>query len=100
MFKCFNPYSPGFSIYLKSVSEVKPDVDGLQSLFTWIFYLFIQLVQLIADLSLASILIHLDFLSIYSTKIVIPSDGIGFNPYSPGFSIYFDKYTFYYANTN
>ena len=38
----FNPYSPGFSIYLKGrETHNKADI-GLQSLFTWIFYLFIK----------------------------------------------------------
>ena len=38
--KSFNPYSPGFSIYLNdNIMEYK-GVRRLQSLFTWIFYLF------------------------------------------------------------
>ena len=47
---CFNPYSPGFSIYL-----VAKEVDSV-------------------TLSIASILIHLDFLSI-STEWKIFFDG-------------------------
>ena len=36
----FNPYSPGFSIYLETKTAA-PSIDvELQSLFTWIFYLF------------------------------------------------------------
>ena len=87
-FCCFNPYSPGFSIYLKNkrrkcrckrklqslftwifylFDDTYIDYWGdrlLQSLFTWIFYLFLfHDLQLLSNL-LASILIHLDFLSI------------------------------------
>ena len=40
MVKCFNPYSSGFSIYLLVKQEVKVLLKKLQSLFTWIFYLF------------------------------------------------------------
>ena len=36
----FNPYSPGFSIYLEKKEDDKWAEDLLQSLFTWIFYLF------------------------------------------------------------
>ena len=36
----FNPYSPGFSIYFDSDVAVWCDDVQLQSLFTWIFYLF------------------------------------------------------------
>ena len=38
--RCFNPYSPGFSIYLKKLEEETQMKKLLQSLFTWIFYLF------------------------------------------------------------
>ena len=37
---CFNPYSPGFSIYLKEFEDEIENQIKLQSLFTWIFYLF------------------------------------------------------------
>ena len=40
------------------------EVKTLQSLFTWIFYLFIDLFEERMRISQASILIHLDFLSI------------------------------------
>ena len=61
----------------------------LQSLFTWIFYLFIVLPVVRLQTLIASILIHLDFLSIYdgSNHSVAFQWGC-FNPYSPGFSIY------------
>ena len=36
----FNPYSPGFSIYFAAKGRDDLLVPGLQSLFTWIFYLF------------------------------------------------------------
>ena len=39
---CFNPYSPGFSIYLEDSSLDEGVEMVLQSLFTWIFYLFLQ----------------------------------------------------------
>ena len=63
----FNPYSPGFSIYLyfpSAKNSVRP---------------------------VASILIHLDFLSIYRNCEDILEAVKRFNPYSPGFSIYFIK---------
>ena len=37
---CFNPYSPGFSIYLQIGRWELATLTKLQSLFTWIFYLF------------------------------------------------------------
>ena len=84
----------------------------LQSLFTWIFYLFKLLEERLKWLEKASILIHLDFLSISIinswqdvfeiASILIHLDFLSiwiykehyegitkcFNPYSPGFSIY------------
>ena len=66
MVKCFNPYSSGFSIYLLVKQEVKVLLKKLQSLFTWIFYLFKW------------------------KKKTLQSKKEGFNPYSPGFSIYFN----------
>ncbi len=36
----FNPYSPGFSIYLAINFNNSETIELLQSLFTWIFYLF------------------------------------------------------------
>ena len=61
----FNPYSPGFSIYLlKRGVEVTVKAE-------------------------ASILIHLDFLSILKNWMMNVELSSGFNPYSPGFSIYF-----------
>ena len=67
MVKCFNPYSSGFSIYLLVKQEVKVLLKKLQSLFTWIFYLFKW------------------------KKKTLQSKKEGFNPYSPGFSIYFKR---------
>ena len=43
------------------------------------------------DIQIASILIHLDFLSIYVLNTVNAVSVDSFNPYSPGFSIYFEK---------
>ena len=63
----FNPYSPGFSIYLNEKESDKLQYFGLQSLFTWIFYLFIVTKER------------------WLLKIGC------FNPYSPGFSIYLVK---------
>ena len=60
----------------------------LQSLFTWIFYLFRDYMLVGKIGGIASILIHLDFLSILSTPTIIARRIICFNPYSPGFSIY------------
>ena len=61
---CFNPYSPGFSIYFFKRGLSGLMKKQLQSLFTWIFYLFENGEQ-------------------------EDNQDIGFNPYSPGFSIYF-----------
>ena len=61
---CFNPYSPGFSIYLVFKLLGRAPEGVLQSLFTWIFYLFF----------------------INSNREIMYK--AGFNPYSPGFSIY------------
>ena len=61
---CFNPYSPGFSIYLEIFDTLNKKYELLQSLFTWIFYLF---------------------------NSIFRRNGVRsrcFNPYSPGFSIY------------
>ena len=60
----FNPYSPGFSIYLEIFDTLNKKYELLQSLFTWIFYLFNSRFR---------------------------RNGVRsrcFNPYSPGFSIY------------
>ena len=61
----------------------------LQSLFTWIFYLFEEMIYYTREQKKASILIHLDFLSIYGVIEHKELGKGGFNPYSPGFSIYF-----------
>ena len=61
----FNPYSPGFSIYLEIFDTLNKKYELLQSLFTWIFYLFNQLEEELHTGLIASILIHLDFLSIF-----------------------------------
>ena len=42
----------------------------------------------ISIINIASILIHLDFLSIYTIARPSLLTNQGFNPYSPGFSIY------------
>ena len=60
----FNPYSPGFSIYLDFARFILGKVLTLQSLFTWIFYLFHYECLWLCCPFEASILIHLDFLSI------------------------------------
>ena len=60
----FNPYSSGFSIYLNDVMMGCLRILELQSLFIWIFYLFFIFYTNIVDFQQASILIHLDFLSI------------------------------------
>ena len=85
---CFNPYSPGFSIYL--TNKWAEDLINLmlQSLFTWIFYLFYGILNVKGTLSKASILIHLDFLSILKNMEDKELFLYSFNPYSPGFSIY------------
>ena len=86
--RSFNPYSPGFSIYLRDLFMIRDNigiasilihldflsiftnitwilhVKRLQSLFTWIFYLFLTSREL----------------TVRGYK--------GFNPYSSGFSIY------------
>ena len=62
--KGFNPYSPGFSIYFFCRFYYLFDYYMLQSLFTWIFYLFCNEIFTISKRLTASILIHLDFLSI------------------------------------
>ena len=86
---CFNPYSPGFSIYLNIIEKRYKQQLLLQSLFTWIFYLFRLLYWRWAWNGKASILIHLDFLSISTSyKKEWLEWQKGFNPYSPGFSIY------------
>ena len=93
----FNPYSPGFSIYLKKYMTEIVSARVLQSLFTWIFYLFVEFLAqelkmpklqslftwifylfkyiLIENVPryLASILIHLDFLSIFTLTDPTPS---------------------------
>ena len=99
----------------KRVVALKDWIQELQSLFTWIFYLF-QKNPFDGHVStFASILIHLDFLSIYrrrnlylwqsNASILIHLDFLSicgnivgckslrrrFNPYSPGFSIYLEE---------
>ena len=49
------------------MSRIDRVIEELQSLFTWIFYLF----------------------KMYET--IEKMNVVGFNPYSPGFSIYFTK---------
>ena len=88
---CFNPYSPGFSIYLNKCFDWEGCYTWLQSLFTWIFYLFTNRFQQTRRSKNASILIHLDFLSIYWFIWRENENITSFNPYSPGFSIYLKK---------
>ena len=64
LLSCFNPYSPGFSIYLINMGVDFNYGIELQSLFTWIFYLFTKKALIWYGIFIASILIHLDFLSI------------------------------------
>ena len=77
-----------FYLFLGFVTGL--NLNMLQSLFIWIFYLFYNLSNKSSDTITASILIHLDFLSIYT---VVPTpyeyNPTSFNPYSSGFSIYF-----------
>ena len=87
----FNPYSPGFSIYFDNAYYLENEGVQLQSLFTWIFYLFQLILWEKWQKVKASILIHLDFLSIYIYKKVQTFSKKCFNPYSPGFSIYLNK---------
>ena len=118
MVKCFNPYSPGFSIYLKNMNIYEKLSDGfnpyspgfsiylidrevymlclekLQSLFTWIFYLFFKSASLLAFF-LGCFNPYSPGFSIYFEKIYfLESNKNGFNPYSPGFSIYFFSQSF------
>ena len=87
---CFNPYSPGFSIYLQSNGIQTEKGILLQSLFTWIFYLF-RLINFVP--SRTTSLLQSLFTWIF---YLFQFNGFGkykyrncFNPYSPGFSIYF-----------
>ena len=54
------------SIYLNKLAKVNNNTVGLQSLFTWIFYLFDYRLKYSVVGRNASILIHLDFLSIWN----------------------------------
>ena len=61
----------------------------LQSLFTWIFYLF-EKMALLKGLTVASFNPYSPGFSIYFAIGLELDWGVdGFNPYSPGFSIYF-----------
>ena len=115
MVKCFNPYSPGFSIYLKNMNIYEKLSDGfnpyspgfsiylidrevymlclekLQSLFTWIFYLFFKSASLLAFF-LGCFNPYSPGFSIYfKTRSFLMFETLSFNPYSPGFSIYLNK---------
>ena len=70
----FNPYSPGFSIYLNKCFDWEGCYTWLQSLFTWIFYLFTNRFQQTRRSKNASILIHLDFLSIQLLALIIKAE--------------------------
>ena len=67
----------------------------LQSLFIWIFYLFKVAAGLTVETNTASILIHLDFLSISVEK----KEKIG--PFPTEWEIFFDSsYNYYYGADN
>ena len=87
----FNPYSSGFSIYLYVEDRFVLMGKRLQSLFIWIFYLFKDTHIRTDGILNASILIHLDFLSILIMKLLLIVVPYSFNPYSSGFSIYFNS---------
>ena len=87
----FNPYSSGFSIYFDDDLITAGQAQLLQSLFIWIFYLFNFNGNGYNNLVIASILIHLDFLSIFTSNYSIENLKASFNPYSSGFSIYLNK---------
>ena len=64
MVKCFNPYSPGFSIYLKNMNIYEKLSDGFNPYSPgFSIYLIQDLEEMVLGAD-ASILIHLDFLSI------------------------------------
>ncbi len=88
----FNPYSPGFSIYLLRNVNVHFTISTLQSLFTWIFYLFYQnyLIFLYKEECFNP---YSPGFSIYFQKLTnVLTHEDGFNPYSPGFSIYLEYF--------
>ena len=65
----FNPYSPGFSIYFDRIDQVSETDLSLQSLFTWIFYLFSNLVTLsIFMVMLQSLFTWIFYLFLYSIE--------------------------------
>ena len=88
----FNPYSPGFSIYLTNMFLEEEIDEQLQSLFTWIFYLFNKLWKRYRECKgcfnpySPGFSIYL----IWITTILMKMKS--FNPYSPGFSIYLAKH--------
>ena len=85
---CFNPYSPGFSIYLIESMMVLINTNCFNP-YSPGFSIYLQKFDLEYQLKkIASILIHLDFLSISNRRRVKYENRKCFNPYSPGFSIY------------
>ena len=88
---CFNPYSPGFSIYFKTRSFLMFETLSFNPYSPGFSIYFKNTKILNLDFRDASILIHLDFLSIYRNCEDILEAVKRFNPYSPGFSIYFIK---------
>ena len=64
-------------------------LEKLQSLFTWIFYLFFKSASLLAFF-LGCFNPYSPGFSIYfKTRSFLMFETLSFNPYSPGFSIYF-----------
>ena len=111
----FNPYSPGFSIYFlekygEIVTEIRASIlihlyflsiyfarfilgkvlAGLQSLFTWIFYLFHTSSYLNHDIGSLQSLFTWIFYLFNKIYLHIYYISVCFNPYSPGFSIYLE----------
>ena len=88
MLNSFNPYSPGFSIYLLENGDDAEKLNGFNP-YSPGFSIYLALPKAKLFKKLASILIHLDFLSIQYLAVGLVAIIGGFNPYSPGFSIYF-----------
>ena len=83
-----------FYLFNWNEEQIQEDLK-LQSLFTWIFYLFLTTLLDTEIPMNASILIHLDFLSISLVFKLLGRPEEGFNPYSPGFSIYLLRAQYY-----
>ena len=85
----FNPYSPGFSIYLDWREYTRARVSRASILIHLDFLSISSQETIMQEQKIASILIHLDFLSIWNGTNRDSTLLSCFNPYSPGFSIYF-----------